>query len=297
MLLSMLAAPFLIHKSDWLALRLSGAEWMMRSLELHRIAAKSIATEGHVVILGYGRTGQSLAHLFEREAIGYVALDLDPEHVREAAAAGESVVYADASRREALIAAGVARARAMVVTFIDTEAALRVLTYAREFNPAMPVIVRTRDEGDLDRLLAAGATEVVPDTFESSLMLASHALVLLGVPLRRVLHRIQDVRSHRYILLRGFFHGQSDAPEVGEGDEAREIRLHSVVLDPGSRAVGKHIGECGLDALGVSVTALRRREQRMTSPDRSVELRAGDVVVLLGDPEQLAAAEILLLQG
>jgi CPA2 family monovalent cation:H+ antiporter-2 len=296
MVLSMLAAPFLIHHSDRLALRLAGSEWMMRSLELHRIAARSIATEGHVIILGYGRTGQHLAHLFESDAIRYVALDLDPEHVREAAAAGESVVYADASRREALIAAGITRAKALVISFVDTPTALRVLHYAHELNPAMPVIVRTRDDGDLDRLLAGGATEVVPDTFESSLMLASHALVWLGVPLKRVLRRIQDVRSHRYGVLRGFFRGQSD--EAAEADdEAREVRLHSVPLEAGSNAIGKRIGELGLEAIGVTVSAVKRREARMIAPNRETLLGAGDVVVLLGEPAELAAAEIRLLQG
>ena len=295
MLLSMLAAPFLIQHSDRLALRLSGTEWMMRSLELHRIAARAIATEAHVVICGYGRTGQGLAHLFERENIGYVALDLDPERVREAAAAGDTVVFGDASRREALIAAGLTRASALVVSHLDTTAALRVLHHARELNPAMPVIVRTRDEADLEKLLAAGAAEVVPDTFESGLMLASHALVLLGVPLKRVLRRIQDVRSHRYSLLRGFFHGQSDEREVGA--DGHESRLHSVALEPGSHAVGRSIGELGLDAIGAGVSAVRRRDQRMSEPDNDTRFEAGDVVVLLGDPEQLAAAEIRLLQG
>ncbi len=207
MLLSMLTAPFMIHFSDRLVLRFAKSEWMMRSLELHRIAAESIATERHVVICGYGRTGQRLAHLLEQEEIGYIALDPDPDRVREAAAAGEKVVYGDAARREALIAAGVARASAMVISFADTQAALRILHHVHELNPGLPVIVRTLDDGDLDRLIAAGATEVVPETFESSLMLASHALVLVGVPFKRVLRRIRDVREDRYGLLRGFFHG------------------------------------------------------------------------------------------
>ena len=124
MLLSMLAAPFLIQYSDRLVLRLATSEWMLRSLELHQIAVKSLATEHHVIICGYGRTGQSLAHLFEREGIRYVALDLDPQHVREGANAGEPVVYGDSTRRETLIAAGIARASALVISFADTSAAL-----------------------------------------------------------------------------------------------------------------------------------------------------------------------------
>jgi CPA2 family monovalent cation:H+ antiporter-2 len=295
MLLSMLAAPFLIQFSDRLVLRLATSEWMLRSLELHQIAVKSLATEHHVIICGYGRTGQSLAHLFEREGVRYVALDLDPQHVREGANAGEPVVYGDSTRREALIAAGIARASAVVISFADTAAALRILHYARELNPGVPTVVRTRDDTDLDQLIAAGAAEVVPETFESSLMLASHALVLLGVPLRRVVRRVQDVRSHRYSLMRGFFHGDSDAPD--SGDEARELRLHSVRLEAGSYAAGKPLRELALEATGATVTVLRRIDTRMSSPPPETMLQEGDVLVMLGTGDQLEAAEIRLLRG
>ena len=295
MLLSMLAAPFLIQYSDRLVLRLATSEWMLRSLELHQIAVKSLATEHHVIICGYGRTGQSLAHLFEREGIRYVALDLDPQHVREGANAGEPVVYGDSTRRETLIAAGIARASALVISFADTSAALRVLHHARELNPGVPVVVRTRDDADLDQLIAAGAAEVVPETFESSLMLASHALVLLGVPLRRVVRSVQEVRNQRYGLLRGFFHGESD--EADSGDEARELRLHSVRLDAGSYAAGKVLRELALEASGATLTVLRRVDARISSPPSETVLEEGDVLVLLGTGDQLEAAEIRLLRG
>ena len=293
MLLSMFASPFLLHWSDRLVLRWSSSEWMLRSLELHRIAAQSLATERHVIVCGYGRTGQRLAHLFEREGLRFVALDLDPDRVRDAAAAGEPVVYGDAARREALVAAGITRAAAMVVSFADLPVALKVLHHARGLNPAMPVVVRTRDDAEHDRLIAAGATEVVPETFESSLMLASHVMVLIGVPLRRVVARIRDVQEHRYSLLRGFFHGPSDVRE----DEAREPRLHSVALSAGSHAIGKSIAELALAADDVSVSAVRRRESRIMQPSVDTVLQEGDVMVLLGSPEQLEAVEMRLLRG
>lgn len=294
-LLSMLAAPFLIQASDRLVLRWSSTEWMLRSLALHRIAAQSLAAERHVIVCGYGRTGQRLAHLLEQEQIEVIALDTDPERVREAAAAGERVVYGDASRYETLVAAGIARASALVVTFADTVLALRILHHAKTLHPALPVIVRTLDDADMDRLIAAGASEVVPETFESSLMLASHALVLLGVPLRRVVRRIRDVREGRYSLMRGFFHGGTD--EAEDFDEAQEPRLHSVTLAPGAVAVGRTLGELALEEIGVGVTALRRQDTRMISPDPQTALREGDVIVLRGTAEQLAVAEMRLLQG
>src|SRR6267142_1082583 len=207
MILSMLATPFLIAASDRIVMRLSGAEWMLRSLELHRIAAQSIEVERHVIVLGYGRNGQRLARLLDAEGVRYIALDLDAERVREAALAGDAVVFADSSRREALVAAGIARAAGVVVTFADVDAAVRVLTHIHALNPAVPVIVRARDEDDIPRLTAAGASEVVPEAFESGVMLASHTLVLVGVPLSRVMRRMSQVRGEQYQLLRGLFHG------------------------------------------------------------------------------------------
>ena len=295
MLLSMLAAPFLIQASDRLALRWSSTEWMLRSIALHRVATQSLATERHVIVCGYGRTGQRLAHLLEQERIEVIALDTDPERVRGAAAAGERVVFGDASRHETLVAAGIARASALVITFADTELALRILHHVRALNPPLPVIVRTLDDANLDRLIAAGASEVVPETFESSLMLASHALVLLGVPLRRVVRRVREVREGRYSLMRGFFHGESDESE--DFDDAQEARLHSVTLAPGAVAAGRPLGDLALEKMGVAVTALRRQETRMISPGPQTVLREGDVVVLRGTAEQLAEAELRLLRG
>jgi CPA2 family monovalent cation:H+ antiporter-2 len=295
MLLSMLAAPFLIQASDRLALRWSSSEWMQRSIALHRVAAQSLTTERHVIVCGYGRTGQRLAHLLEQEGIPIIALDTDPERIRGAGEAGERVVYGDASRHETLVAAGVTRASALVVTFADTELALRILHHVRALNPGLPVIVRTVDDANLDRLIAAGASEVVPETFESSLMLASHALVLLGIPLRRVVRRIREVREARYSLLRGFFHGGTD--EADDFDEAQEPRLHSVTLAAGAIAAGSRLGEIGLENLGVGVTALRRQDTRLISPGPETTLEVGDVVVLRGTGEQLAAAEMRLLRG
>src|SRR3569833_2875096 len=145
--------------------------------------------------------------MLEQEGIPYIALDLDPDRVRQAQAAGDEVVFGDAARLQALIAAGLARASAVVITYLDVPGALKVLDRARSHAPHVPVIVRTQDDHDLERLQAAGATEVVPETLESSLMLASHALALVGVPMRRVIRIVQEQRDARYNQLRGYLRG------------------------------------------------------------------------------------------
>ena len=293
LVLSMLLAPLIVEVSEKIVLRFVASEWLLRSLELTRVASQSMNAEGHVLICGYGRTGQYMARFFEEEHIHYVALDLDPERVHEASSAGDPVVFGDAARAETLLAAGIKRASALVISFNSVEHSLRVLAQSQRLRPELPVIVRTPDEIHMEKLLKEGAAEVVPDTFESSIMLASHALALVGVPLTRVIKHIRDIRNQRYALMRGFFHGASD----DEDHESPQARLHSVILPPGSVAVGQSVQALALEELGVSISALRRRNIRGNAPTMDTELQAGDVLVLLGTTAQLEQAENLLLQG
>lgn len=295
MVLSLLAAPLLIHFSDRIVLRLVASEWMLRSMALTQIAARSITSDKHAILCGYGRTGQHLARFLERENIPLVALDLDPERVREAAAAGDSVVFGDASQRETLIAAGVHRANVIVVTANDAQLALRVLHHAHELRPDLPVVVRAMEESDIARFEAAGAAEVVPEALESSVMLATHALALLGVPMQRVIQLLREARQQRYALLRGFFHGMSDSNE--HLSDAAQVRLRSVALLAGSHAVGRALIELGLEKLDVSVLSLRRRGTRSIAPGAETRLDDSDILVLQGTSSALAAAEERLLRG
>lgn len=292
MVLSMLAAPFIIAKSDAIVMKLSANEWMMQSLTITQIAARTMTTQKHVLIAGFGRSGQSLAKILEEEGIPYHALDLDPDRVREAQAAGANVSFGDAARRESLVAAGIHRAAALVVTYASTPSALKVLHFAHELAPELPVIVRSHDDSDLDKLREAGAAEVVPEAIEGSLMLASHALVMLGVPLRRVVHRVQAARDERYASLRGYFHGASDAPD---SPEHLHVRLHSVTLPEGAKAVGKSIASLHLGEVGAEITIVRRGKSRIEVTPETV-LQSGDIVVLRGATEAVARAEERLLK-
>ncbi|MES2265011.1 MAG: monovalent cation:proton antiporter-2 (CPA2) family protein [Pseudomonadota bacterium] len=289
MVLSMLLAPFIIAKSDQLVMKLSSNEWMMQSLALTKIATRTMSTQKHVIVAGFGRSGQSLATLLSEENIEYHALDLDPERVQEAQAGGANVSYGDAARRESLIAAGIYRASAVVITYASTPSALRVLHLVHELAPALPVIVRSHDDTDLDQLKAAGAAEVVPEMIEGSLMLASHALVMLGVPLRRVVQRVQTVRDARYASLRGFFHGSSDA-----GDDADLVRLHSVTVGADASCVGKKLSQIDVACEGAEVSSIRRGKGRLDVTPSTV-LEEGDVVVLRGAAEAVNRAESKLL--
>ncbi|MFT3847558.1 MAG: cation:proton antiporter [Propionivibrio sp.] len=295
LVISMLLAPIIVQHSDRIVMRFAASEWLMRSLQLTTLAARTMREEKHAVICGFGRSGQYLARFMAHEGVGYVALDLDPDRVREATAAGEHVVYGNATRREMLIAAGIKRASVLVVTFSDLRAAEKVLRQVRDLTPALPVVVRTIDDKDFDMLQRAGAAEVVPASLESSMMLASHALIQAGVPIGRVLKRIRQTRAARYRTLRGFFHGESD--HDNDEHDSDEPRLRSISLDEGAYAIGKTLKELALGRENVEVAAVRRKNIRDLEPSEETSFEAGDVVVLLGAPGALTKAESRLLKG
>jgi CPA2 family monovalent cation:H+ antiporter-2 len=293
MVLSMLATPFIVMYTNRIVMKLVSSEWLLQSLQMTTIARKSISANQHVIICGFGRCGQNLARMLEHEGIPYMALDLDPDRVRQAAAAGHSVVFGDAARLQALMAAGLARASAVVITYLGEGAALKVLGNTHSHAPQVPVIVRTQDDHALEKLRAAGATEVVPEAIEGSLMLASHALALVGVPMRRVIRIVQDQRDARYNLLRGFFHGADDDTI----DELQHERLITVSLPLGAKASGKLLSYFNLDALEVRVLSLRRSDGVNSKLDSQTTLEGGDTLVLSGRAESLAIAEQKLFKG
>ena len=292
-LLSMLASPLILARMESIVLYFVESEWTQRAVALHTLAVRSMAQKGHVIVCGYGRSGQALAQFLEREKIAVIALDSDPERVRQAAAAGDSVVYGDAARREVLVAAALSRAIAVVVTFADTPKALAILAHVRELRPELPVVVRTYDDSDVGRLKEAGAAEIVAEVVEGSLMLATQTMMQLGVPLNRVLRRLREVRQERYQLMRGFFPGATDE----EAADADQPRLRTVAVGASAAALGKTLGSLNLAAIGVQVTAVRRTGVREVNPAPEVRVKEGDVLVLLGTQENLGKAEIRILQG
>ncbi len=259
------------------------------------IAAAMQTARDHVIICGFGRIGQNMASFLREEGFDYVALDLEPARIKEAWKAGEPVFFGDATHYKILEAVGVTRARALIISFNDEQSALKILQLVRARRKELPILVRIRDDASLDKFLDAGATEVVPETLEASLMLAIQLLLLLEVPLGKVIDRVRTVRSDRYQVLRVFFR-RAEAERRREAGRDHE-RLASVYLPPGAYAAGSRLGDLELQQIGVTVTAVRSGNERHDTPDPDLTLKAGDVVVLGGTPEQLAHAEEVLLMG
>jgi len=294
-LLSMVLAPFMIQFNGRITRKLVSSYSRNSGQIVQDIDDASKHLHNHVIICGYGRSGQYLGRFLQEESIPFVALDIDPSRVLEAAAAGENVMFGDAARRVVLEAAGAARAKALIISYADNRAAMKILHIVQEKYPQLPVIVRTVDDSNMEALREAGATEVVPEILEGSLMLASHALMLLGVPLHRVVKRIRLFREARYQLFKGYFHGISDAED--ESLERQQVRLHSVIVSPGSYAIGRRLVDMHLENFEVHIKSIRRPNSNGMVPSNESPLAEGDVIVLLGQPTGLSNAQNALLIG
>ena len=294
-LLSMVLAPFMIQFNGRITRKLVSSYSRNSGQIVQDIDDASKHLNNHVIICGYGRSGQYLGRFLQEENIPFVALDIDPSRVLEAATAGENVMFGDAARSVVLEAAGAARAKALIISYADNRAAMKILHVVQEKYPQLPVIVRTLDDSNMEALREAGATEVVPETLEGSLMLASHALMLLGVPLHRVVKRIRLFREARYQLFKGYFHGISDAED--ESLERQQVRLHSVIISPGSYAIGRRLVDMHLENFDVHIKSIRRPNSNGMVPTNESPLAEGDVIVLLGQPTGLSNAQNALLIG
>lgn len=290
MLLSMMLAPILVERNGWLARKVVRSYRGHHEQQISEIQAVNF--QSHVVLCGYGRVGQSVGRVLEEENIAFVALDLDPVRVRQAQSAGESIFYGDASRRDVLQAAGIQAARAVVITYGNIAASLRVLSIIKELRPELPVVVRAHDDSQLEKLESAGADEIVSEVNEGALMLASQSLLLLGLPISTVLRRVRRFRQERYQFFRGSYWGSS-AP----GEDQVSPRLASIPLGETAFGLQLSLRELNLTSFGVSVVAVRRHGIRGREPAPDTVLKPGDVLVLFGSPAALTKAELYVLEG
>jgi monovalent cation:H+ antiporter-2, CPA2 family len=294
--LSMVLSPLVIRHNRRITRAFLGESGPPRSDLMREVQATlAVAERDHVVICGFGRVGQNIARVLEQTGFEYIALDLDPYRIRLGRQAGDPVIYGDAGEVKVLENVGVAHASCVVITFAGPEVALRILRAVRELRPDVPVLVRTQDDSRLEELLRAGATEVVPETLEASLMLLSHLLLLLRLPVSRVIRTVNDIRNHRYGMLRQHFRA-ADAEVLDDSHAFRE-ELHSVILPPHAWAVGRSIEELIARGSKATVSAVRRDGIVGREPGPHTIFKEGDVVVVCGTPEAVEHVETLLLMG
>jgi CPA2 family monovalent cation:H+ antiporter-2 len=296
--LSMVLGSFVLKNNKRivrLLLREQGPSAASTSLARDDAATLGLARREHVILCGFGRVGQNVARVLESQGYEYLAMDLDPARVVMARQAGDPVIYGDSADEDLLRGVGLDKASALVISFSDPSTALAIVHSVRRLNKTLPVLVRTQDDTRVEELKRAGATEVVPETFEASLMLVSQTLLLLQMPMSRVVRTIGDIRAHRYSMLRSIVRRDSALP-IDESHSYRE-ELKSVVLPPGSWAVGRSLADIRMAGAEVVFTGVRRAGILGREPDTTMLLREGDVVVIYGLPEALEHAETVLLAG
>ena len=249
----------------------------------------------HIIVCGFGRVGQTIARFMRKEQLPVLALDNDPIRVQEATGGGEHIFFGDSASRKVLEAAGVHRASLVVVTVHEYEASLAIVRSIRALSEHIPVVVRTQDDSHLEDLKAAGATEVVPEALEGSLMLVTHVMTQMHIPFRRIARMVQTAREQRYQLLHGYFHGrQSQLLDKG-GNPL--IRLHPVQISDSCFAKDKSIAELALDPDQVQILRVKRRDTEIEAPGGDFCLQAGDTLILQGMTDHIEEVESFLYSG
>ena len=296
-IVSMMLTPLLIRHAAELADMLLRKHYKHdeEGDTLHQIEAATEGMQDHIIIAGYGRVGQLVHRFTANENYAVIALDRDAQRVQEATNAGLNVRYGDAAHNEVLIAAGIDRARMLVVCVDKLERSVLITQHARAINATVPILVRTQDDTHADYLRENGATEIVPEVLEGSLMLVSHVMVMLGVPVTSVLQRVQRARRDRYRQLKGFFFGSG--ADVSQTSTKAKQQLHAVTLSENCVGVGKSIASLNLADLQIEIRQITRHHHELPSPNGDEVLQVGDMLVLMGPPDGIEAAERRLLSG
>lgn len=298
LVLSMAISPFIIRYNKKLSKLLEPKGIQLNDKETTQAVAKTAeGLDRHVVILGFGRVGQNIAKFLNIEGFQYMALDMDPVRVQSAQMAGERVAYGDSSNIQLLNAANLHTAKALIISFNDLPTALTIIPQVRHQHPDLPILVRTRDDSELKKLQDAGATEVIPEALEASLMLAFHILIMMDVPTFRAMRHVRDMRNNRYQLLNQVFPSQA-LDELSDLTGSEKEQLYVVRISAKANAVGKTLAEIDLSELPeIVITAIKRNNIRVPDPGPETEIKYGDVVVLYGSPQDLERAERIFLQG
>ncbi len=294
-ILSMMLTPWIItNNGRWAKIIFKQSYRSNRQKMAHRIKKYSTSLSDHVIICGYGHIGLNISRFIEEKNQQYIALDLDFKRIQEAKDAGETVVYGDPAHQEILQAAGIKKARVIVITIKNSSVTKKIIQQVRALRNDIPILVRSIDESKLDEFYAEGASDVIPETLESSIIMASHLLIHLDVPLHEITRDIARARKDRYQFLRGYFPGEEASHE--ESSKINE-HINTLVLHPGSHAIGMNISDINLDGRNIVFTAIRRGGIRGKQPTPDLQLKENDIIVMHARPEDLAYIKVELMTG
>ena len=295
-IISMIATPFLIKAAPRIGYALQSVFASGSLLEPLVMGSSPEEPDfaAHVIIVGYGLNGRNLARVLHRTGVPYLVLELNAEAVRNAQAEGERIVYGDATRTEVLHHVRVQHARILVLAISDPVATRHTVWQARQTNPDIHIIVRTRYMAEMASLRELGADEVIPEEFETSIEIFSRVLREYGFARHIIQRQVAAIRSEGYEMLR-----MPTPPIIDLGKIAEALgstSTEALFIEPDSKAVGRTIAELKLRTkTGVSIIAITREGHADVNPGPETVIHEGDVLVLLGGPEQIdrAIEEIL----
>jgi len=296
---SMLAAPFMVKFNGRIAMKLHKSTYQQAQEQREEdIAVHNPHLANHVVLCGFGRVGQTVGRMLHNANENFIALDMDIKRVNEARNAGENVFYGDAAKQSILHAAAIDKAKIVIITFSDYHASIKILKTIRQIHSEIPILVRTIDDTHITELQEAGATEIVPDTFESSIMLASHLLLMIGQPPSKVLRETRLVRKDRYRLLESFYPGEEENPANPlQPHQLMKGIIHTVALEENDFAIGTELKNIPFEQHQVGIEAIKRGHIRGDNPSPDTRLRVEDNVVISGLPEDVQTIEKYLKTG
>jgi len=246
--------------------------------------------DDHVIIVGYGLNGRNLARVLGRSSIPFAVIEMNPDAVRSERKRGRSIIYGDATRPEILEHAGILRARVLVIAISDAAATRSAVALARRLNGRAHIIVRSRYLYEMEPLVALGTNEVISEEYETSIEIFSRVLHRYLVPRDKIETMIGDVRSDGYQAFRSVADTHGSAEALGQFVTGLAVEVYRA--ETGSELEGKTLGESRIrEKGGATVVAIQREAgEVIANPAVTDVIRPGDSVVLLGRPEQLAAA-------
>ncbi|WP_286266427.1 cation:proton antiporter domain-containing protein [Thalassotalea atypica] len=292
-IISMAITPYLINNARKWSKFLSHEQQQDHS-ELETLPESKTLSD-HVIICGFGRIGQTVSRFLKQESIEFVAIDIDPLRTQKAREAGENVLFGSSRQAELLHAANLSKAKLVVIAFGEDKQSAEVIQKVRTLSPEVPILVRTRNDDQLDMLQDAGANQVVPESLEGALMLVSQVLSLSGVPFSRIVRRVQTERKNHYNHLHGFFQGEDT--DMGPDAIDRIEFAHAILLTDEAFAIGRSIRSLDLASRRVHIISLKRNGDEIEEPDENTILCDQDTLVLRGKPRRVERAERFIQEG
>lgn len=293
-LLSMLVSPFIINLAPWLSEKIFKSAWDEKSVDLHQILVENMGKDDHVILVGFGHAGQTVARLLQNENINYFVLDLDAERVQSARLAGEPIAYGDAKRKDILLAAGLNRARMVVLTGHAYKESEHILSVIMALRPTLPVIVRSSNEEYIGALDERGAAGIVSDDREIGLVLASETMLNYGMPFYQVYNIIRHVRQDKYSMLKNLYLGED---EIAQAQDTKHLYRDSLQVTANAHAIGKKLDTLPLSRLKIGLIGVRRGMQQIKDFNDDFTLQESDVLMVIGLPAAVKELEEVILSG